>query len=66
MTNKKRQEVLDKEKWIESYECKEDQSGKMPYCQYCEFAVLGKCTQDEKVREISYQCATAFNRMKRR
>lgn len=66
MTNKERQNSLDKKKWLLSEKVKIDCSGTMPYCSYCEFMSGGfKCNADQLTRELKCLCARAYNRMAR-
>lgn len=65
MTNKERQESLDKRKWLESEKTKVDCSGTMIYCAFCEYKSGFKCKAAQQEREVKCLCAKAFNRMSR-
>ena len=65
MTNKERQQSLDKKKWIASEKAGEDISGTMEYCWWCKHRHDIGCTTTQKEREVACLCATAYNRMKR-
>jgi len=67
MKNIERQRSLDRKKWYASLTYDSDQSGKMDYCQHCQKqGIFETCEADQRVRESSCLCATAYNRMKRR
>lgn len=71
MTNKRRQAVLDRQKWRESEAQGFDMSGCMLYCAKCEHAdhthptENGKCHASQEKREELCLCARAYNRMTR-
>ena len=67
MTNLQRQKKLNEEKWLVSEAKKEDQSGKMDWCQYCDNKYLfeDKCGLSQVDIEMNCVCARAYNRMVR-
>lgn len=77
MTNKERQNQLDKRKWLESEEKGKDMSGWMKYCCYCDDCklvqtfvdgkprILLRCNATQEERETACLCAKAYNRMYR-
>ena len=63
MTNKERQRTLDRQKWFISKLYGGDQSGKMPYCHYCDDQTCtNNCYTPQKEREKYTLCAKAYNR----
>lgn len=69
MTNKKRQESLDGQKYIESRIQHKDMSGQMPYCAYCQhqYSEYGNrfCNIEHDQRVAQSSCAAAYNKMYR-
>lgn len=67
MTNLQRQKKLNEQKWFVSEAKKEDQSGKMDWCKYCDYKYLfeDKCGISQLDREMNCICAKAWNRMVR-
>jgi hypothetical protein len=65
MTNKDRQNSLDKKKWLASEECGTDMSGAMPYCKFCEKRFGMNCKADQSDRTKDSLCAIAYNRLVR-
>ena len=66
MKNPERQRSLDKKKYLESIRLDSDQSGKMIYCQVCNYKdVFGGCVKSQLEKDQHYYCATAYNRMRR-
>lgn len=67
MTNKKNQEIRNREKWKESEKQGTDMSGYMSYCEFCENA---KSCQAKVYNfgeiNANFLCAKAYNRMKKR
>jgi hypothetical protein len=69
MTNYQRQKKLDEQKYLVSEAKKEDQSGNMPYCDYCNYSYYKQsgiavgCEKPQNEREENCLCATAYNRM---
>lgn len=67
MTNKLRQEQLDKAKWFLSETNREDMSGAMFYCDACEKQRNGYvCGATQEEREGKCLCAVAWNRLSRK
>jgi hypothetical protein len=67
MTNKLRQEQLDKAKWFLSETNQEDMSGAMFYCDVCEKQRNGfVCGANQEERECKFLCAKAYNRLGRK
>ena len=66
MTNKERQNSLDKKKWLASEKNQYDQSGDMGYCCFCSYQDEFDCTATQEKRESRCLCAKAYNRMHRR
>lgn len=65
MTNKERQNSLDKQKWINSEDYGYDLSGSMPYCEFCE--IQKNCQRvPHQEKSSKFLCAKAFNRMERK
>lgn len=64
MTNKQRQEQLDKIKFIDSSNAHSDLSGKMPYCDFCpkQTASPKTCLAPQTDREAMSLCAKAYNK----
>lgn len=71
MTNKERQESLDKKKWLESEKYGIDMSGAMRWCDYCGNQYRNPvkhgfaCTASHENRVEYCMCAKAYNRMKK-
>jgi hypothetical protein len=75
MTNKEKQKIRDKEKWLESQRVGYDKSGDMLWCGSCEFSQTCLTSKSGKrcdyggtsgdYDKVPYPCATAYNRMKR-
>ena len=66
MTNKERQQKLDKQKYLKSERIGVDMSGAMTYCCFCkEKKYPLNCDVAQEVRESKCLCAKAYNRMKR-
>lgn len=68
MTNKERQEQLDKKKWLESEKAGHDMGGKMQYCCKCEWQICidyGKwcCGATNGIIQEGLICAKAYNRL---
>jgi hypothetical protein len=62
MTNKERQAILDKKKWLASEKECCDKTGEMPYCFHCLYQskyLMCQATQEE--RENLCLCAKAYN-----
>lgn len=67
MKNPERQKSLDKKKYLESKKLGSDQSGKMDYCQVCEYkCISGGCVKSQAEKDKHHYCATAYNRMIRK
>lgn len=67
MTNVERQQSLDRKKWEESEIAERDLAGEMAYCRFCKFREEGDvCALSQETREVTTQCARAFNTMIRR
>jgi hypothetical protein len=66
MTNKERQNSLDKKKWLESEKENCDKSGEMNYCDYCLYQDVIYCNATQYEREQNNLCATAYNKMVRK
>ena len=67
MKNPERQRSLDKKKYLESKRLGSDQSGKMDYCQVCDYkCVFGGCVKSQEEKDKHHYCATAYNRMQRK
>ena len=68
MTNRECQKARDNEKWKESQAEGYDMAGAMPWCAHCEFShdAVTKTSKicTHKSTDITYPCATAWNRMK--
>lgn len=64
MTNLQRQKQLDEQKYLVSEAKQSDQSGFMPYCDYCDHKQNG-CGKSQLEKEMNCICATAYNRMVR-
>lgn len=62
MTNKERQQQLDRQKYYAGISKNRDMRGEMPYCNNCKI----KCKEilQEEMEEKSY-CARAYNRLKK-
>lgn len=71
MTNYQRQKKLDEQKYLVSEAKQSDQSGIMPYCDYCNYSyykqtgIVVGCGKPQNEREENCLCATAYNRMVR-
>ena len=63
MTNFEKQKRLNEEKWLVSEAKNQDQSGIMPYCNFCKQQNNGACLVSQKEIEAKRICATAYNRM---
>lgn len=63
MTNRKRQEWLDKQKWLLGENIKEDPSGSMCYCDFCKYQREGQCDAFQRERVKEAICAKAYNKM---
>lgn len=67
MKNSERQKSLDKKKYLESERLGSDQSGKMIYCQGCEYKCAFRgCLKSQEEKDQHHYCATAYNRMRRK
>lgn len=66
MKNIERQKSLDKEKWLLSESEKQDMSGKMGYCRFCNSCNDGVCVASQCEREKGGLCAIAYNRADRK
>jgi hypothetical protein len=68
-TNKDKQRILDKQKWLESETQGFDMSGCMLYCEKCEYANhdtdYGYCKASQEQRVSESLCAKASNRIKK-
>ena len=68
MTNLKRQQLLDEEKWLLSEILGYDLAGGMYWCEYCKYSKVsdnkagGECTY-KPVKKCPYPCAKAYNSM---
>lgn len=63
MTNKQRQKLLDKEKYLASEIKRKDLSGEMPYCNFCACVTnYQACTATQEQRESECLCAKAYDR----
>ena len=72
MTNKQKQEHLDKQRWIRSENAKHDLGGSFNYCNYCDYKstpigtpYYNPCphcntTYEQRVKETP--CAKAYNK----
>lgn len=65
MTNIERQRSLDKKKYLESERQGMDLSGKMFYCNRCDYQYGNLCTVTQNFKDKVCPCATAFNRGQR-
>ena len=69
MTNAKRQEQLDGQKYLESRIQHKDMSGQMPYCAHCphQYSEYGNryCNIEHPERAKNCVCAKAYNKMYR-
>ena len=65
MTNKERQNQLDKQKWYVSEAKGCSQSGQMGWCNYCKHQYKNCCLKTQEERESKCLCATAYNRWQR-
>lgn len=65
MTNKQRQDNLDKKKWLESEKLGCNLGGAMDYCQNCEHASEDNtiCLTTQEKRETEFLCAKNYNRL---
>ena len=63
MKNAERQKTLDEQKWLASEAKGCDQSGFMPWCEFCNFRLDDGCLATQAERERGSLCATAYNRM---
>ena len=61
MTNKQRQEELDKQKWVFGETVCVDPSGAMPYCAECKYQKDSFCQKNQQEREEGSLCAKAYN-----
>ncbi len=74
MTNLQRQKKLNEEKWYVSEARREDQSGRMWWCEHCEYQIredsMGGtknfCDIPQVDMELNCVCARAYNRMGRK
>lgn len=62
LTNKDRQAELDFMKWNISQIEKQDMSGKMEYCNSCQYQDNGTCTKSQEEKVEQSLCAKAFNK----
>lgn len=63
LSNKDKQKELDFIKWNTSQIKKQDLSGQMSYCEYCNRKQLdGTCNASQEEREAQTLCAKAFNK----
>lgn len=67
MKNTERQQILDQEKYFKSQEWQSDLSGKMSYCEKCEFKnhPFPECTISHEERVEKSACAKAFNKQQK-
>lgn len=63
MTNKNRQEQLDKQKWLHGEKSLYDPSGSMKYCSVCQYQTNGICSLTHEERVEDTVCAKAYNKM---
>ena len=66
MSNKDKQTWLDKQKFLKSAEVVNDMSGKMPYCEKCNYKnATGTCSILHEQRVTELACAKAYNALHR-
>lgn len=66
LSNKDRQKELDFIKWNTSQIEKQDLSGKMNYCNYCNRKTIDGCNASQDEREQGNLCAKAFNKREKK